>query len=375
MKHFIYSTLLLLASGQALAALGPMEDSTRIKDVARLTEARENALVGYGIVTGLAGTGDSTRSQETFQSISNLLRNFGVNMAPTQVRGRNAASVMVTANLPAFARRGARIDVNVASLGDARSLVGGTLLLAHMVGPDGQIYALAQGPISVGGFSYDLNGNMVQKNHPTTGSVPDGAVIERELLAAMLNADGEIDISLVDPDFTTASRVVEAINVGIVPAIARAIDAGRVAVQVPDGYRSNLVGLVTRIENLTIEPDRRARVVVNERTGTVVAGGDVKVSQISVTHGDLKVFISSDYSVSQPVFVADTGAGVRTEIIPDTSVTVSETDPVTVSVRSASTVADLVSALNKVKATSRDIIAILQAVKRAGALHAELIIQ
>lgn len=375
MKNFICSAVLLLGCGQAVAALGPMEDATRIKDVARLTEARENALVGYGIVTGLAGTGDSSRSQETFQSISNLLRNFGVNMAPTQVRGRNAASVMVTASLPAFARRGARIDINVASLGDARSLVGGTLLLAHLVGPDGQIYALAQGPISVGGFSYDLNGNMVQKNHPTTGSVPDGAVIEKEALTQMLNADGEIDISLVDPDFTTANRVVEAINVGFVPTIARAIDAGRVAVQVPDAYRSNLVGLVTRIENLLIEPDRRARVVVNERTGTVVAGGEVKVSQISVTHGDLKVFISSDYSVSQPVFVADTGAGVRTEVIPDTSVTVSESDPVSVSVRSASTVADLVSALNKVKATSRDIIAILQAVKRAGALHAELIIQ
>lgn len=359
----------------AFAAFGNGEDSTRIKDVARLTAAHENALVGYGIVTGLAGTGDSTRAQETFQSISNLLRNFGVNMAPTQVRGRNAASVMVTATLPPFAHRGARVDVNVASLGDARSLVGGTLLLAHLVGPDGQIYALAQGPISVGGFSYDLNGNLVQKNHPTTGNVPGGAVIEREAATDVLNGEGEIDLSLVDPDFTTANRVVEAINAGVLPTIARAVDAGRITVRVPDSYRDNLVGLLTRIEALMIEPDRRARVVVNERTGTVVAGGEVYLSQVSVTHGDLKVFISSDYSVSQPVFVADTGAGVRTEVVPDTSVTVTESEPVTVSMRSASTVADLVSALNKVKASSRDIIAILQAIKRAGALHAELIIQ
>lgn len=375
MKEVIWGAVLLFAGVQAPAAIGPADESTRIKDVARLTEARENALVGYGIVTGLAGTGDTTRSQETFQSISNLLRNFGVNMAPAQVRGRNAASVMVTANLPPFARRGARIDVNVASLGDARSLVGGTLLLAHMVGPDGQIYALAQGPVSVGGFSYDLNGNVVQKNHPTTGNVPDGAVIERDTTTDVLNVDGEIDISLVDPDFTTASRVADSINQGVGPAIARAIDAGRVTVHVPDSFRGNLVGLVTIIESLTIEPDRRARVVVNERTGTVVAGGDVRVAKVSVTHGDLKVFINSDYSVSQPVFVADTGAGVRTEVIPDTSVTVTETDPVTVAIHNMSTVADLVSALNKVKATSRDIIAILQAIKRAGALHAELIIQ
>lgn len=351
------------------------EDGIRIKDLARLGSARDNALVGYGLVTGLAGTGDSPRSTATQQSISNTLLRFGVNVPTDHLRSRNAAAVMVTTTLPAYARPGDKLDVNVTTLADARSLVGGTLLLTHLIGPDGRIYALAQGPLSVGGFHYDLNGNLVQKNHPTSASIPDGATVERSVDAPIADARGTVEFVLDAPDFTTANRIADALNGSFGFSTAQAIDARRVEILVPQSRQSNVVSFITDAENLVIAPDQRAKIVINERTGTVVSGGNVRISPVSITHGNLKVAISTEFIVSQPMAVIETGPGVRTAVVPQTAIEATEAGSVSVTLPVESSVGDLVGALNRVRATSRDIITILQAIKRAGALHAELIIQ
>ncbi|MDH5228501.1 MAG: flagellar basal body P-ring protein FlgI [Gammaproteobacteria bacterium] len=354
---------------------GEIDLTIRIKELGRIAEARDNMLVGYGLVTGLAGTGDSTRSAATYQSVANVLKAFGVNVVPKQVRGRNVASVMVTAILPPFAGSGDKLDVNITSMGDARSLVGGTLLRAHLIGPGGRIFALAQGQISVGGFSYDLNGNLVQKNHPTAGYVPNGAIVEQSAQTTLVNDEGFIEFVLANPDFTTSSRIVEALQQAFGQSLAKASNAGRIQIRVPRQDRNNVVGFITKIENTKVQPDVSAKVVVNERTGTVVAGGNVKISPVSITHGDLNVSISTDYSVSQPMFVRQSGSDVRTAIVPKSTLEVKEDDPLLVSLSGHSTVMDLVTALYQVKASSRDIITILQSIKRAGSLHAEIIIQ
>lgn len=351
------------------------EAGVRIKDLCRLTDAKENSLVGYGIVTGLAATGDSPRSGATMQSIKNVLQSFGVNVPVTEVRSRNAAAVMVTATLPPYAQQGDKLDINVSSLGDARSLLGGTLLLTHLAGADQKIYALAQGPLSVGGFSYDLNGNLIQKNHPTAASIPGGAIVERGVNTALVDAEGALNFNLYEPDFATASRIVDALERVLGAGRARALDAARIKVTVPEGDRANVVAFLSRIESTTVMPDLPSRVIINERTGTVVAGGDIRIAPVTISHGDLNVAISTEFTVSQPFLVAETARGVRTEVVPETDITVDEETGINVSLPRHSTVAELVTALNKVKASSRDIITILQGVKRAGALHAELIIQ
>jgi len=362
-----------LANG-ALAATGS-DGGVRIKDLGRLSSAKDNALVGYGLITGLAGTGDSSRSVATMQSIKNILARFSVSLPVGDIRSRNVASVMVTATLPPYAQIGDKLDINVTSLGDSRSLVGGTLLLTHLTGADRRVYALAQGQLSVGGFSYDLNGNIVQKNHPTSAYVSDGAIVERGLETSLMSASGHVQYILYNPDFSTASMIADSLSALLGAGSARAIDAARVQVRVPDSQRSELVRFLTRIENTQVNPDIPSRVVVNERTGTVVSGGNVRISSITVTHGDLNVAISTEFTVSQPLLVRGTGDNVRTQVVPQTSIEVSEEVPLNLSLPNNSTIADLVSALNKVKATSRDIITILQGIKRAGALHAELIIQ
>lgn len=367
--------LLIFLAMAAPLALAAGEGEVRIKELARLASAQENALVGYGIVTGLAGTGDSSRSAGTVQSIANLLRRFDVNVEAAQLRSRNAAGVMVTATLPPFSRRGDKIDINVTSLGDARSLLGGTLLLTHLKGPDDRIHALAQGPISVGGFKYDFNGNVVQKNHPTAGTVPGGATIERQMRTALTTQDGVIELALFDPDFTTAQRIATAINEAYGSEIALAWDASLVQVRPRLDSADDLSRFFTRTENLLVEPDGRARVVINERNGSIVSGGRVHLGAVTVSHGNLRVAITTEFLVSQPEFVARTGSGVRSVVVPNSRLEVSESMPASVSLPEGSSVTDLVTALNKVQASTRDIIAIFQAIKRAGALHAELIIQ
>jgi len=366
-----------MAAAVLLAAVSaPAQDfGVRIKELGRLDGVRENMVSGYGIVSGLAGTGDSTRSQATLQSVANALREFGLNVTPAQLASRNVAAVLVTATLPAFARSGDRLDVIVSSMGDARSLTGGALLMTPLYGPDRQIYALAQGAVSVGGYKFELNANVVQKNHPTTGIVPEGAVVEADLTAQVLSPDGTMRLVLFDPDYTTASRIATAVNEKL-SASAAAMDAGRVAIRVPEGERERLVDFVARLESLTVQPDLRARVVINERTGTVVSGGGVRLSNVSVAHGDLKVTVVTDFLVSQPGGVlVNPGPGIRTQVVPRTRIDANEEGLSSVTMPAGATVSDLVAALKQVKSTTREVIAILQSIKRAGALHAELVIQ
>jgi flagellar P-ring protein precursor FlgI len=368
----------LLALGPGVAAAqgtAARADTVRVKDLGKLQGWRDNALTGYGIVTGLAGTGDSPTNATTRQALSNVLSQFNLTVPAAQIQSRNVAVVMVSAGLPPFAREGDTLDVTVASAGDARSLVGGTLLLAPLKAANGRIYALAEGPLSVGGYRYDANGNVVQKNHPTVGSVPNGARVEVGVSADMLGPNQTLTFVLTDPDYTTANRIATAINAQVGSDLARARDAAGIEVRVPDGQREQLVTFIAKVENVNVEPDRRARVVINERTGTVVAGGDVRISKVAISQGDLKISIANFNTASQPYGIWGSPSGVRTAIVTNTSVDVSEQPGPGFVGPQYSTVADLVQSLAKLKTPTRDVISILRAVKAAGALHAELIVQ
>lgn len=364
-------TLILLSFNNSYA----VSDGIRIKELSRLSGARDNSLVGYGVVTGLSGTGDSSRSYASLKSLSNVLKRFGVQVTAKQLRSRNAAVVILTSTLRPYLRPGDKIDVNVTSLGDARSLVGGTLILTHLLGPDNNIYALAQGSLLVGGYTYDVNGNVVQKNHTTSATIPSGATVERAVTTDLLTEAGKVEYVLHEPDFTTANRVAVSLNKKFKKNLAIAIDASRIEITVPENMKNNLVRFLMNIENVSVRPDVRAKLVINERTGTIVSGGNITISKINITHGDLKIDIKTENIVSQPIFVKNTSDGVKTEIVSRNSIGIKEPGALSVSLPNGTSVNDLLSALNKLNATSRDIITILQAVKRAGALHAELIIQ
>ncbi len=370
-KYFLtFATLIYMLICNASCA-----QEIRIKDIGKMSGWRENALTGYGLVTGLAGTGDSGHNKTTRQSIANMLSRFDVSVVADDVQSRNVAAVMVTASLSPFARVGETLDVTVMSIGDARSLVGGSLILAPLKGPDGRVYALAQGAVSVGGYKYDLNGNVVQKNHPTVGSVPGGATIEIGVLSEVESPQHTVTFVLSDPDYTTATRVASAINASLGQSVALAQDASGIEIKIPDNKRSRLTDFLTSIENVKVEPDRRAKVVINERTGTIVSGGDVRISKVSVSHGDLKVSILTDNSASQPLLVRNTGADIRTVPLSNSWVDVDEAAETGFVSPTNNTVADLVQALTRIKTNTRDIISILRAVKAAGALHAELVVQ
>ncbi len=358
----------------AFSALSAQAEPIRVKDLGKLQGWRENALVGTGIVTGLAGTGDSPTNRAARQALSNAMAQFNLTVPADQVQSRNVAVVMVSASLPTFAREGDTLDVTVTSTGDSRSLLGGSLLLTPLKAPNGRVYALAQGPLSVGGYRYDANGNVVQKNHPTVGSVPGGATVEVGVSAQMVDSRNNVTFVLSQADYTTANRVAAAINSQVAPGIALARDASGIDIQVPEADRGRLVAFLARLEGVTVEPDRRARVVVNERTGTVVSGGDVRISKVAISHGDLKISIAEYNAVSQPGLVVNPGPGVRTEAVTNTQVTVSEQQGGQF-ISGASTVADLVQSLSRMKTPTRDIISILRAVKAAGALHADLVVQ
>ena len=341
--------------------------AVRIKDIARINGVRSNQLVGYGLVVGLDNSGDSQQVLFTIQSVANMLREFGISSGTGKLRVRNVAAVMITAELPAFAKSGDRIDVTVSSVGDARTLQGGTLLQAPLRAANGEVYAVAQGPVSVGGFTAGGGGTSVVKNHATAGRIPRGALVERATQTD-LTEDDTLVLALERQDFTTASRVASAINDRLGAGTASARDAGTVVVRVSSSEPSGLVGLISTIEDLTVTPDATARVVVNERTGTVVIGGSVRISSAAVSHGNLIVEISTQYLVSQPGRLS---AG-ETAVVPDASVDASEEKASLVTLEGTSTIEDLVAALNALKVTPRDTIAILQAIKQAGALHAEL---
>jgi flagellar P-ring protein precursor FlgI len=373
---------LLIAAAIAMAAVashasghhGTSPGPIRVKDLGKLQGWRENSLVGYGIVTGLAGTGDSPSNRATRQALSNVLSQSNLTVAPEQMQTRNVAVVMVSASLPAFAREGDAVDVTVNSAGDARSLLGGSLLLTPLKAPNGRVYALAQGPLSVGGYRYDANGNVVQKNHPTVGSIPGGAVVEVGIAPEPGWEAHNLTFVLAEADFTTASRVASAINAQLGAGVAHARDASGIDITVPDSQREQLVSFVARLESVSVDPDRRAKVVINERTGTVVAGGDVTISRVSIAHGDLKISVVAQTSVSQPSMLGEAGAGVRTAVVTNSTVDVDETSGPGY-LASGTTVADLVQSLARMKTSTRDVISILRAIKAAGALHAELVVQ
>jgi flagellar P-ring protein FlgI len=375
MRILLAAIITLLVTSGAAALEGQQAGRFRLKDIGRIDGWRDNQLVGYGLVSGLAGSGDTSRNKATRQSLANALNQFDIPVLQDQVLSRNVAAVMVTATLPPISKIGDKLDVAVTSIGDARSLVGGVLLMTALKGPDGKVYALAQGALSVGGYRYDVNGNVVQKNHPTVGTVPNGANVEVPVSVQMSpTGDNRIKFVLNSPDFTTSSRVADAVNRSFGQGSAEPVDAGTVAVQFP-GQGRNLVTLITQLENLVVAPDKISRVVINERTGTVVSGGDAYIDAVTVTHGDLKVTVTTDYLVSQPTFVVNRGGDVRTEVVPRTKVAVDEGGGGTVRTAVGGTVADLALSLNKMRVSPRDIISILQGIKTAGALHAELIIQ
>jgi flagellar P-ring protein precursor FlgI len=365
--------LLLLAS--TLISATALAQDARIGDIARIAGVRDNPLTGYGLVFGLAGSGDTARNRATLQSVANTLANFGVNVDLSDLSSRNVAAVLITARLPPFAESGQRLDVQVASAGDARSLTGGTLMLAPLSGPDGKVYAIAQGAISVGGYQFEAITASVQKNHPTVGWVPAGATVERASPLEVLGDGKSLHILLNEPDFSTANRIALAVGQSVPGASAIAEHAGKVEVRF-GAPPSNLVAEIARIESLPVSRERRARVVINERTGTVVAGGDIRLGEVSISHGELRVEISTRYSVSQPdgVLFRPQG-GVRSVVVPESTIKTEEKPAALVSVREGATVAELISSLRAFKLGTRDVIAVLQSIKAAGALDGELVIQ
>jgi flagellar P-ring protein FlgI len=361
----------------ALTALTKSSDAAvRIKDLVRIEGIQDNAILGYGIVVGLSGTGDSSRNSVTQQSVSNMLREFGVSVPATALNSHNAAAVVVTADLRGAVRPGDRVDVNIAALGDARSLAGGTLLLTPLLGVDRRTYAIAQGPLTVSAFRFEQSGSIEQKNHPTAGIIPEGAIVQRAIEPPHPDSNGSLDLILEEPDFTTARRVAATINAQVPSASASALDAGRIRLARVPVEPAAVVDLVASIETLSVEPDVSAKVIVNERTGTIVSGGNVSLSVVTVTQGDIRVSIQQRYLVSQPNgYIGGFAPGVRTAVVPEATVGVHEAEAQSVELHEGATIADLVHALRAIRATSRDVIAILQGIKRAGALHAELVVQ
>ena len=346
--------------------------STRIKDIAQFQGVRENQLIGYGLVVGLNRTGDRTQQNVfTSQTLQNVLERMGITVAPNALRPENTATVMVTAALPAFARGGSKIDITVSSIADARSLQGGMLLLTTLKGIDGQVYAVAQGPVSTGGFVAGNSGNTVQVNHPTVGRVPGGATVEREI-PFTLGGQEALTLILNEADFTTAQRAETAINAILQEPLARAVDSRTIVVGVPPARRGQLVGFMAAVENARLITDMRAKVVINERTGTIIVGKNVKVSTAAISQGNLTVRISTEFEISQPEPFARKG---ETVVVPQTQIEVDEAKANTVVLNEGATVEEIVRGLNSVGATPRDIINMLMALKSAGALQADLEIQ
>jgi flagellar P-ring protein precursor FlgI len=339
--------------------------AARLKDLVAVEGVRDNPLIGYGLVVGLAGTGDRRQTMFSAQSLTNLLERMGVTVSPTAIRVTNTAAVLVTGTLPAFAQPGAHIDTTVAAIGDAANLQGGILVLTSLRGADGQVYAVAQGPVVTGGFSGGRGGTTQTVNHPTVGRTPNGAIVERP--APSIAPKGSVRLQLKQSDFTTSARIVESIGKRFQGA-AKAESAGVVTVTIPAEYGSRSTEFVAELENLTVDADRPARVVVNERTGTIVLGKDVRIQPVAILHGNLNVEIQTSYAVSQP---APLSQGT-TEVVPQTTVTAKEEKARNVVLKQGATVEELVRALAAIGSTPRDVIAILQNLRSAGALEAEI---
>ena len=354
---------------------GTAHAQVRIKDIADVEGVRDNQLVGYGLVVGLNGTGDKLDSAVfTRQSLIGMLERLGVNTRDqeSKLQTKNVAAVMVTAAVPPFSRSGRELDVTVSSIGDAKSLSGGTLLLTPLRGPDGLVYASAQGAVSVGGaFSASSGGASVQRNHPTAGRIPMGAFLERDVVFA-LGGRHEMRLLLKDPDFTTAARMEHALNGVFGAGTAHAEDSGGVMVKIPGSEGGSSVEFLARVEDLSVEPDAPARLVFNEKTGTVVMGADLRISRVAISHGNLSVQVETDIAVSQPEQFSTKGETVVTD---QPTIRVKEEPARVLILEEGASIGDLVNGLNRIGATARDMIAIFQAIHAAGALQAEIIVQ
>lgn len=360
---------ILIAGLVASGTLSADPSSARLKELVSLEGVRENQLIGYGIVVGLKGTGDRQQTIFTAQSLANLLRQMGVTVDPTVILVKNTASVMVTATLPPFAQPGMQIDVTVSAMGDGASLQGGLLLMTSLRGIDGQVYSIAQGPVVTGAFIAGAAGTSQTLNHPTVGRVPGGAIVERP--APSVVPTKAVKLQLHEADFTTAVRIAEVVNQHFsaeAKPIARADNSGLVSVEIPPEYSTRATEFIASLETLKVETDRPARVVINERTGTIVMGKEVRVSPVAIMHGNLTVEIQTRYDVSQP----NPFSSGTTQVTPDVSVGIKEEKARNVVLKEGATVEELVRALTSIGSTPRDIIAILQALRSAGALESEI---
>jgi flagellar P-ring protein precursor FlgI len=344
----------------------------RIKNLADWQGVRGNQLVGYGLVVGLEGTGDGQSSQFTIQATVNMLRRFRINVTVDQVKLKNVAAVMVTADLPSFAHANSRIDVTVSSMGDAKSLQGGQLIQTPLLAADGGIYAVAQGALSIGGFNFGAGGSSVQKNHVAVGRIPRGANVEKDVTTTLTDG-ATTSLTLRQSDFTTASRMADAIRKEIPATGARAVDGGTVTLMIPPDQSGNLIAFLARVENVTVTPDNPARIVVNERTGTIVMSGDVHLAPGVIAHGNINVKVeNTPIVVPSPSFTKNPTAPL---VVPQKSTTVEEKGGQLANVPATSTLDQLVRALNALGVTPRDLISILQGMQSKGMIYAEIEIQ
>ncbi len=356
--------VLLLAASNAHA-------SSRVKDVAGFEGMRENMLVGYGLVTGLQGTGDDLKKiGATKNSLLGMLERLGINSRDDVLQTDNVAAVMVTATLPGFARQGAKIDITVSSLGNAKSLSGGTLAVTPLMAADGEVYAVAQGDVQIGGFAAQGQGASVVRGVPTSGRIPNGAIVEREIDDSKFAAMTSMKVALHNPDLTTARRISDAVNAFLGTTASVATDPGTVLVHLPEGYKGSMVNLMTDVEQLRIEPDSPARVVIDERTGVIVIGDDVRISTVAIAQGNLTIKVTETPQVSQPAPFSETGT---TTVVPRTDIQVDDgSDKRLAVVNSGVSLQELVNGLNALGIGPRDMISILQAIKAAGALQADI---
>lgn len=341
--------------------------SARLKDVASIKGVRSNQIIGYGLVVGLQGTGDRNGTRFTTQSLRSMLAKMGISLDPNAISTANVAAVMVTAKLPPFARSGSKIDAVISSVGDSPSLEGGTLLMTPLRGNDGEIYAIAQGPIAVGGFSAEGGGSSVAQNHPTVGNLVGGALVEREVPYSIANKN-HFEIALHAPDFTTAQRTAESINKTFAAPVARARDSGTLDVKLPDVFIGDVVGFLAQVETVDIEPDGVARIILNERTGTIVMGAQVSISTVAVSHGNLTVVVNRTNQVSQPAPFSE-GETTRLQ---NTEIEAFEEKANLNILEKSVTIGDLVQGLNAMGTTPTDLISIIQAIKASGALSADV---
>lgn len=361
--------------------------SARIKDISSIKGIRQNQLFGYGLVIGLNGTGDKGGTKFTIQGLVNMLEHMGVHVDPDEVKVKNVAAVVVNAKLPPFARVGKKIDIVLSSIGDAKSLQGGTLLLTPLKGVDDRVYALAQGPVSIGGYSAGgAAGGGVTKNHPTVGRISGGASIEKEIPMSIMSQN-EMTIILDNPDFNTADRAANAINIRFGKNVAKPIDSGTLKFRIPEKFKNKVVNLIAQIGEIEVEPDSIAKVIVNEKTGTVVVGKNVRIQKVAVAHGNLSIHIKEKKNVSQPQPFAPSSGGIAprqmkggtvvapggsTVVTPESKVSVAEEGSRLLLIPKGRTIGELVNALNAIGVTPRDLITILQAIKAAGALQGDL---